>query len=82
MSEKTIPPKKEFYTVKTEVMVPMVLCYRILAESPEEAAEIAKKLGGQKQSVAPLIHYHKLRLLKATVYDAGTIVVRFARSFL
>lgn len=77
MAKNKIPEKK-YYDVKVEAMIPAVLVYKVLAETPEEAAELIKnkqpnsvqhKLAGRKES-------------KATVYESGSSVIRFIKRML
>lgn len=67
---KTAQP--QYYTVKIETMVPATLTFKVLAESPEDAATKARKaspsnvqyrLGGRKD-------------LKATIYDFGSSMIK------
>jgi hypothetical protein len=66
------------YDVKMEVTLPATIVYRVLAESPEEALELVKK--ANPLSVKYLLK--KKRDLKALVYDAGTTLVRFTKTYL
>lgn len=73
MEKKNQPIIKKYYDVKVSVMLPATLIYKVLAETPEEAYQLSKKM--QPNGVQ-----HKLigrRELKATVYDAGSSVIRF-----
>jgi hypothetical protein len=72
------PPPKYYYDVKVECMLPATLTYRILAETPEQASEMIKgrspntvqhRLGGRKE-------------LKLSVYDAGSVMIRFVKRLL
>lgn len=74
MKNKIIP--KIYYDVKIECMLPATLTYRVLAETPEQAAELIKNL-------QPIAVKHKLtgrKQLKLTVYNAGTTLIKFFRS--
>lgn len=73
-------PQKEYFTVKVEVLAPVTLTYRIYAESPEEAADMAVKQAGQKQFSQPIIGYGRMKSLKTMVYNAGTSMVRFVKN--
>lgn len=72
---------KEYFTVKIETLAPITLTYRILAETPEEAAEIAAKRQGQQQSAPPIILFAKLGKLQAKVYKAGTTLLQLVKKF-
>lgn len=78
--EKQKKPKNQYYTVKVETLAPVTLTYRIFAESPEQASDMALKLGGQKQQTPPLINYGRIRALKAIVYSAGTSMIQFVKN--
>lgn len=80
--EKPAPkPIKEYFNVRLETMAPVTLNYRVYAETPEQALDMATKLAGQQQASAPVISFARLRNLKATVYTAGTSLIRLAKSF-
>jgi hypothetical protein len=66
---------KKYYDVKVEAMIPATLTYRVLAETPEQAAELYKfqqpvgvkhKLAGRKES-------------KLSVYEAYSSIIKFIR---
>lgn len=74
--------KQEYFTVKLETMMPVVLTYRVLAESPEKATE---KLIMNPTSVAfseaPKLIFPRLKKLKLTVYNIGTNMIKFVKNF-
>lgn len=59
-------------------MLPATITYRVLAESPEEALDLIKK----KDPTSVRYILNKKRDLKALVYDAGTTLMRFTKSYL
>jgi len=72
------PIIKYYYDVRVECMLPATLTYRILAENPQQAAELIK--GKQPTSVQ-----HKLigrKELKLIVFDAGSVMIRFIKKLL
>lgn len=71
---------KEFFTVKIETLAPIILTYKILAETPEEAAIVAAKKQGQQQAIPPVIVFAKLGKLKAKVYKAGTTLLQLTKN--
>jgi hypothetical protein len=77
--KKKAAPKKEpkYYDIKLECMVPCLVSYRVLAEDENDAiAQIEKRAPtGIKPNIS------KKRNIKATVYDAGSSIIRFAKSF-
>jgi len=76
VNKKELPKPQLYYDVKIETMLPAVLHYRILAETPEQAADKIK-------NIAPNAIKHKLigrRDIKLTVYDAGCTVIRFIKN--
>lgn len=79
-ASKPKPKTKEYYTVRVEVLAPSVLTYRIYAESPEEAVEIALKQRGQQMSAPPSIIFGRMKNLKATVYAAGSSLVKYVKN--
>lgn len=78
--EKIKEVKKEYFDVKLEVMVPAIILYKsILAESPEEAIELAKRLGNQKLNVIS-IRWNAMRKLKAVVYNVGSSLIKLTKT--
>lgn len=80
--EKKVEKKleKEYFTVKVETLAPVILTYKILAETPEEAAEVAAKKQGQQQTAPPKILFAKLGRMKVKVYKAGTTLLRLTKN--
>jgi|SRR5579885_2591155 len=74
---KLLEPKpKYYYDVKVECLLPATLTYRVLAEDPQQAAEMIKTL--QPNSVR-----HRLigrKDLKLMVYDAGSTMIKWMRN--
>lgn len=74
------PPIKEkhYYDVKVESMIPAVLTFRVLAEDPQQAADMIKGMN-------PIGVKHRLvgrRDQKLTVYEAGSSMIRWARNLI
>jgi hypothetical protein len=72
------PPPKFYYDVKVECMLPATLTYRILAENPQQAAELIK-------GKHPTTVQHKLlgrKELMLRVYDASGCMIRFVKKLL
>ncbi len=73
---KLLPKNKYYYDVRVECMLPATLTYRVLAESPEKAAEMIKGL-------SPTSVKHKLigrKESKLMVYDAGSSIIKLIRN--
>jgi hypothetical protein len=68
-----LPLPKYYYDVKIEAMLPATLTYRVLAENAEQAAGLIK----HAQPIAVKHRLHGRKELKLTVYDAGTVLMRF-----
>jgi hypothetical protein len=69
------PIVKKYYEVRVECMIPATLTYRILAESPEQAAEMYKYL-------SPVGVKHKLagrKESKLSVSEAYSSMILFVR---
>jgi hypothetical protein len=67
---------KKYFDVRVECTLPATLLFRVLAESPEEAANMIKNL--QPNSVK-----HKLigrKDNKLTVYQAGCSIILFIKN--
>ena len=71
---------KEYFSVKLETMAPVTLTYKVYAESPEQAIEMAVKLRGQQQAAPAQIAWGRLKNLKATAYTAGSSIIRLAKT--
>lgn len=77
---KQSPPIKPklYYDVKVECMLPATVTYRVLAETPEQAAEMIK-------GMAPIGVKHRLvgrKDIKLSVYDAGSTMLRWMKNLL
>lgn len=68
--------KKELYEVKLEAMVPAVITYVILADSPEEAIKLIKKHAPNNISYK----LNNKKDIKYMVYNAGTVLLRFIKN--
>ncbi len=71
---------KSYFTVKMETISPVILTYRIYAESPEEAVQIALKQSGQQMISPPQIIWGRLKHIKATVYASGSSLVKYVKN--
>jgi hypothetical protein len=80
--EKPIqPPAKQYYTIKMEVTAPVTLTYRILAENAEQALELVMKSPMTVPMVAPPKPVlNRMKKLKASVYLAGTSLVKLVKN--
>lgn len=71
-----LPKPKYLYDVKVEAMLPATLVYKILAESPEQAVDLIRG----KQPVSVQYKLAGRKELKARVFDAGCLILKYARS--
>lgn len=69
--------QKIYYDVKIEAIVPCILTHRILAEDENTALEIAMKQ--PPNNIKP--NGRPRNFIKATVYNAGSLLVKLTRSF-
>ena len=72
------PPikSKQYYDVRVECMLPATVTYRVLADDPQQAAELIK---GQ----SPISVKHRLigkKDLKLTVYNAGSTMIQWMKN--
>ncbi len=78
-AEKSPPIKPKFYyDVKVECMLPATVTYRVLAETPEQAAELIR-------GASPVNVKHRLigkKDIKLSVYDAGSTMLRWMKNIL
>lgn len=72
------PKQKQLkvYEVKVEVQLPATLTYRVTAESPEQALEMAFRTQpiGVKHNLA------RKKNLKATVYEYGSLMIKLLKN--
>lgn len=70
--------QKKYYDVKVESLVPAILIYKVLAANPEEAFYKIKHIHPNH------IQYkvHNRKDIKATVYDAGSNLIKFVKNIL
>jgi hypothetical protein len=69
---------KHYYDVKVECMLPATVTYRVLAEDPQQAAELIRGL-------SPIGVKHRLhgkKDIKLSVYDAGSSMLRWMKNIL
>lgn len=79
LKKKASEPKpKYYYDVKVECMLPATLTYRVLAESPQQAAELIK--GKSPNAVSHKLQGRKELVLR--VYDASGVMIRFMKKLL
>lgn len=70
------PITKRYFDIRVECTLPATITYRVLAETPEQAAALIK--GTQPSSVK-----HKLALrreTKITVYESGSTIIRLIKN--
>jgi hypothetical protein len=78
MSKETVKPiVKTYFDIKLEVMAPITLTYRVLAEDEKDALDQIKNKS--PNNMKPNLSMK--RLLKATVYTAGSTMVKLVKSF-
>lgn len=72
--------EKEFYTVKIEALVPSVLEYKVLAETPEKAMEIALK-ENNKFYTAPKLNFSSLKIKLIKVFKFKDVFLQLIKRF-
>lgn len=78
-AKKKLPAKNEkrYFDIKLECNAPCLITYRILADDEQDALlQMDKKT---PTSIKPIILRKKN--IKATVYDAGSSLIRFVKAF-
>lgn len=77
--KKTAQIKPKFYyDVKEECTLPAVVTYRVLAEDPQQAAELVK-------GMSPIGVQYKIagkRGIKLSVYEAGSSMLKWVKNLL
>lgn len=76
-SENKVEAKK-YYTVEIEALVPTIIKYRVLADSPEQAVDLVDK---SPIIQAPITRVSLGKKIKAKVYDFGTLLLKFTKTF-
>jgi hypothetical protein len=76
-NKETKEPIKQYFDIKVEALVPTILTYRIFAETEQLALEqITKKAPtGMKPNLS------MKRIIKATVYFAGSSVIKLVKKY-
>ena len=74
---KVQPKVKKWFDIKLECLTPTTITYRILADDEQDALKQMDKK--TPTSIKPNIF--KRKNLKATVYDGGSSLIRFIKSF-
>jgi len=74
-------PKPQHYTVKLEVMAPVELEFRILAEDPQQALEKVSRGAFPPLSKTPRPILNRMRRIKARVYRFGNSVMETWKNF-
>lgn len=78
-AQKIPPPKpKYYYDVKVECMLPAVITYKVLAEDPQQAADLIR--GKQPNQVQHKLVGRKELVLR--VYDASSSMMRFMKKLM
>ena len=77
MNKKEAKIVEKQFDIRVECLVPSTLVYRVLAKNEGEALEKIKKMA--PRSAVP--HYNKKHLVKATVYDMGSLIIRLVKNF-
>ena len=68
--------EKKYYRIKVEGTAPVVINYRVLAESPEEAIEMTKNVDYSKMDGVPKPNLKRLKKSRSTAYLYGTIIIK------
>lgn len=80
MQKNSDTPKKQYYMVELETIATVILKYRVLSDSPENAIEeVNKGLGVLIQTPKPKLPY--IKKIKAKVYNFGTNLLRATKNF-
>ena len=69
------PKQKKYYRVKVEGLAPVIINYRVLAGSPEDALEMTEKVDYTKMDGMPKPDLRQLKKKKSVVYLHGTSTI-------
>src|SRR5271154_4571699 len=80
IEKKKDPPKPQpkYYSIELEALVPATFKYRILANSPEEAAELILKAHPIQQ---PKLIFAGMKRLSAKIFDYGTRIIKYSKKY-
>ena len=67
----------KYYDIKMECMIPTTLTYRVMAETPEDAARLIEN----SNPIAVKTKIPLKKPLKLMVYEAGTTMMVFVKNF-
>ena len=76
LKKKQEPKLKYYYDVKVETFLPATLTWRVLAEDPQQAADMIK-------TMQPTGVKHRLlgrKDIKLLVYEAGSNMIKFFKN--
>jgi hypothetical protein len=76
-AETQKPKQKQYFDIKAEVMLPATLTYRVFAFDEEDA--LKEMMKRPPNDLKPKLAAKKL--LKATVYQAGTTLIKAIKNF-
>lgn len=73
-----VKEEKKYFTVEVEALVPTIIKYRVLAESAEKAVDL---INGAALLESPKQKLSAAKRIKARVYDLGTVMLRYTKTF-
>jgi hypothetical protein len=71
-------PKPVYYTIELEAMIPAIVKYRVLANSPEEALILMAKSQPVQQ---PKLIMNSMKKIKASIFNYGTSILKYSKRF-
>lgn len=75
--KKDVKVEKSYYTVEIDCTIPAVIRFKVLAESPEVAANIAVRSGIPQEP--PKLNLSKLKAIKSRVYRLLSRTLLFSK---
>lgn len=84
MSKSTEPAsEKQLYDVRIQATAPIQLTFRVLAETPEKALEMVESRNPSARLVGTSPpDLGKMKKIKGTVYQAGTLLIKFFKNYI
>lgn len=80
LEKKPAPPEKYYYTITVEAMVPTIIKYKVLAETPEEALKLLDA-SPQKLLEPPRQNLNKMRKISLKIYKLGSCIQELIKRY-
>lgn len=77
------PPEKQLYDVRVQITCPVQLTFRVLSETPEQALKLVEERNPSARLIGTSPpDLGKMKKIKGTVYQAGTLLIKFFKNYI